>query len=808
MRKNIVINTLIILILTCFELSIQGQQGVFKFNEGWQFKLSQSNHPDSQKFDNIEWQPVQLPHDWSIGLNFDEFSPSGNRGACLRGGCGLYRKFFSIEKSDSNKNIFIDFDGIYMNSTVWINGHKLGTRPIGYISFRYDLTPYIKPDSRNELLVKVENQQPNSRWYSGSGIYRNVWLVKTGKIYIEKWGTYITTKELGKNLAKINIQTKIHSNQEGATDYLLKTSLYDNQGNQLKTFYNKSKITTNATDTINQEIRIDNPNLWSFDSPYLYKAISEIYYKNIKVHEYQTIFGLRDFYFDKDSGFFLNNKPTKIIGVCMHHDLGALGSAINYRALERQLELLKVMGINGIRTSHNPPAPELLQLCDKMGFIVMDETFDVWRIVKENTPYNYNLYFDEWHRKDITDHVLRDRNHPSVFIWSIGNEIPEQWGNVNDSSGRSIARELVKIVHSLDSRPVTSGLNMVSPENNIYKSNALDLMGINYHHKEYPNLPNIFPNQKFILTESNSALQTRGEYLMPSNEIRRWAGFTKENMGGTPDLICSAYDNSSAPWASTYEEVLKPFLKYPYLSGFYAWTGFDYLGEPTPYPFPARSSYFGILDIAGFPKDAFYLFQSLFTKDTVLHVFPHWNWKVGQSIDVWAYYNNADSVELFLNSISLGTRSKKNDDLHVQWPVIFEAGCLKVISYNSGRIIAEKVSNTAGPPTKILLTPDRKQINADGEDLCFVKVTITDKDGNLVPNANNLLRFSISGDAEIIGLDNGLQTDLTSYSNKNSRRAFNGLALVIIKAHKKKSKIILYVSGEGLEKNKTAITLN
>jgi beta-galactosidase len=530
----------------------------------------------------------------------------------------------------------------------------------------------------------------------------------------------------------------------------------------------------------------------------LYKAISQVFVGDQKMDEYTTTFGLRYFNFDVEKGFSLNGQPTKIIGVCMHHDLGALGVAVNYRAMERQLEILKKMGINGIRTSHNPAAPEWLDLCDKMGFIVMTETFDVWKAIKENTPFNYNLYFDEWHKRDIADHVVRDRNHPSVFMWSIGNEIPEQGGGVIDTTGRSIARELVGIVHSLDNRPVTAGLNQVSFDNNIYQSKTLDLVGINYHHKLYQQLPDIFPGEAFILAESNSALQTRGEYLMPSDQIRRWAGFTKAKNGGTPDLIASAYDNSSAPWASTYEEVLKPVLKYPYLSGFYAWTGFDYLGEPTPYPFPARSSYFGIVDMAGFPKDAYYLFQSLFTPDTVLHIFPHWNWEKGQDIDVWAYYNNADSVELFLNGKSLGFKAKHGDDLHVQWRVKCEPGALKAVSEKDGKIVAEKIIKTAGAPAKIVLKADRSKLMADGEDLSFVTVTVYDNDGNVVPKANNLLNFKLEGDAEIAALDNGLQTDLTPYSNKNSRRVFNGLALAIIKAHKQKSTVKLTVSGEGL----------
>ncbi|MBL7965934.1 MAG: DUF4982 domain-containing protein [Prolixibacteraceae bacterium] len=806
MKKYKIITSILLLMALGFSGFAQSE-GI-KFNDNWQFKLSPSNTPNDQELEKTPWRDVQLPHDWSIELNFDESSPSGNRGASLRGGTALYRKYFTLEKADKTKNIFIDFDGVYMNSTVWINGQKLGTRPFGYISFRYELTPFLKfGGEKNELLVRVENQQPNSRWYSGSGIYRNVWLVKTGKVHVDHWGTYITTPVVSHESATVKIQTNVRNSMFKKVSPMLKTQVFDPEGKLLKTLSTSLSISGSEVKSVEQELTVDHPQLWSPETPNLYKAVSQVFVDSKKVHEYTTTFGLRYFHFDVEKGFSLNGKPIKIIGVCMHHDLGALGAAVNYRAMERQLEILKKMGINGIRTSHNPAAPEWLDLCDKMGFIVMTETFDVWKAIKENTPFNYNLYFDEWHRRDITDHVVRDRNHPSVIMWSIGNEIPEQHGGEKDTTGRTIARNLVNIVHSLDSRPVTAGLNHVSPENNLYRSKALDLVGINYHHQEYPNLPTMFPGQPLILAESNSALQTRGEYLMPSTQIRRWAGFTKEKNGGTPDLICSSYDNSSAPWASTYEEVLKPILKYPYLSGFYAWTGFDYLGEPTPYPFPARSSYFGIVDMAGFPKDAYYLFQSLFTNETVLHIFPHWNWENGQDIDVWAYYNKADEVELFLNGQSLGTKSKQGDELHVQWAVKYEPGTLKAVSRKDGKVVAEKTIQTAGAPAQIVLSADRNKIKADGEDLSFVTVTILDKDGNVVPKANNLLQFKLEGAAEIAALDNGLQTDLTPYSNKTSRKAFNGLALAIVKAHKQKSNVKLTVSGEGLQSASVSIAI-
>ncbi|MGF7231913.1 glycoside hydrolase family 2 TIM barrel-domain containing protein, partial [Arachidicoccus sp.] len=602
-----------------------------KFNENWLFKLDTTNEYNAQELDSKPWREITLPHDWSIGLNFDSASLSGNDGACLRGGTGLYRKEFILSQKDKGKNIFIDFDGVYMNSTVWLNGHELGNRPNGYVSFQYNMTPYLKFNGEKNILeVLVKNHQPNSRWYSGSGIYRNVWLEKKGSVYVDQWGTYIITPKVSSRQAFVKIQTNIKNSLNNSTGALLKTTLFDKDGRVVKILSRTIAVGADGERTYTDSLSLSNPLLWSIDHPNLYKVVSQVFVHNKKQDEYTTTFGIRSFHFDKDSGFYLNGKPLKIIGVCMHHDLGALGSAINVRAMQRQLQILKSMGINGIRTSHNPPAPEWLDLCDKMGFIVLDEAFDCWELGK--TKYDYHLYFKQWHKRDLTDQILRDRNHPSVFLWSIGNEILEQKTGDKDTSGRNITRDLVAIVKSLDNRPITAAMNESGPNNNISCTGALDLIGINYHHWLWEGLPKQFPDQKFILTETISSLQSRGEYLMPSDSIRHWWGFTREKNGGTPDFTCSAYDNSCANWGSTYEESLKLLLKHPYLSGMYIWTGFDYLGEPTPYPYPARSSYFGIVDMAGFPKDSYYLFKSLFTKNTVLHIFPNWNWKPGQKI--------------------------------------------------------------------------------------------------------------------------------------------------------------------------------
>jgi beta-galactosidase len=636
------------------------------FDANWRFYLGDASGAETSGFSDANWRMLNLPHDWSIEQHFDEKSPATTSGGALTGGIGWYRKTFSLPASYNGGSVFIDFDGVYMNSEVWINGHYLGKRPYGYSSFRYELTKYLKYGNEiNVIAVKVNNTpQPNSRWYSGSGIYRNVWLVVKGKVFIDHWGTFITTPKVSENASTIHIENTIRNNAGFQTSLFLKTKIYDETGRQVG--YSEN-LTSSVRDTVfkyAQDINIRNPVLWSVDKPFLYKAVTEISSNNKIVDEYTTTFGIRYFEFDADKGFSLNGKHIKINGVCDHHDLGCLGSAINYRALQRQLEILKAMGCNAIRTSHNPPAPELLQLCDNMGFIVLDEAFDMWKI--EKSKYDYHLYWDEWHKKDLEDMVLRDRNHPAVIMWSIGNEINEGW-ETNDSTennpGAKIAKELSSIIHSLDTtRPITSALNNPNPNNPIYFSGALDLVGYNYDNNNLKDFHKRFPGKKFLGTETVSALETRGHYdiHIPSDSTRRWPDrYDKPFENGNGDLTVSAYDNVSAPWGSTHEETWKVYKKYDFLSGQFIWTGFDYIGEPTPYPWPARSSYFGIIDLAGFPKDVYYMYQSEWTDQAVLHLFPHWNWKKGDTIDLWAYYNNADEVELFLNGKSLAQEPRK-----------------------------------------------------------------------------------------------------------------------------------------------------
>lgn len=788
------------LYLLAWLLAVSGfaQRAKLNFNRDWKFLLNGQGQYSDAATDDATWRTLNLPHDWSVELPFDSTSPTGNGGGALRGGTGWYRKTFALPHSDKGKKIFIHFDGVYRNSEVWINGHSLGVRPNGYISFQYDLTPYVKFGAeKNMIAVKVDNaDQPNSRWYSGSGIYRNVWLEKVNPIHVDHWGTFITTPTVNGNEAIVRCTTNI-SEVNNKAAYTLSTTVVDANG---RTVAQASAPVNSERKEAVQTIKISQPHLWSIEQPYLYKAISQLKSGKKVLDTYETTFGIRSFYFDAAKGFFLNGKPVKIIGVCNHHDLGALGTAFNTRAAERQLQILKDMGCNGLRTSHNPPAPELLDLCDKMGFIVMDEAFDMW--AKQKTKYDYHLYWAEWHKRDLEDQIRRDRNHPSVFMWSVGNEIPEQGGDAKkgDTTGRTIGRELVRIVKSLDTtREVVTANDQTGTWNNIIGSGAFDLVGYNYHHGEWASFPQRWPGKKFIVTESTSALETRGFYdLVNSDSIRRWPRRWdipfKNPTGG---YTVSAYDNISAPWGSIHEESLKALLKNDHVSGMYIWTGFDYIGEPTPYPWPARSSYFGIVDLAGFPKDVYYLYQGLFTTKPVLHIYPHWNWSKGDTVDVVCYYNNADEVELFLNGKSQGIKHKSSDDLHVKWRLPFEAGTVKAVSRKAGKIILRKEINTAGAPAKLLLKADRTAISANGEDLSFVTVTVVDKDGNVVPTANNLIQFKVSGEGFIAGVDSGDPVTHESFKGV-SHTALNGLALAIVQSTNKAGTITLTASSNGL----------
>ncbi|GAB4024466.1 beta-galactosidase GalB [Spirosoma gilvum] len=805
MTKSVLLFGLFILFLYVFISTVFAQTSprtVQDFNKGWRFYLGDEANAKTAAFSDGNWRALTLPHDWSIEGQFSEHHLGTTQEGALPTGIGWYRKTFSIPATVKGKNVYIEFDGIYRNSEVWINGHSLGMRPYGYSSFRYELTKFLKVGTeKNVIAVRVDNSaQPNSRWYTGSGIYRNVRLVMTSPIAVDHWGTYATTPTVTDQQASVSLQITVRNAAGRRTDVKPQTvrivsTILDASGREVAAQTTNAARLTDSLTTFSQSFEVKNPVLWTIEKPYLYKIVTRVYNQNQLEDSYETPLGIRSFRFDAATGFSLNGKPTKILGVCLHHDLGALGAAVNRRAIQRQLDLLKAMGCNAIRTAHNPPATELLDLCDQMGFIVMDEAFDMWK--KKKSKQDYGLNWDTWHKTDLEDMLRRDRNHPSIFMWSIGNEIREQF----DSTGLTITKELASIVKKLDlTRPVTSALTENIPDKNfIYRSGALDLLGFNYKHEAYADFPKTFPNQPVLASETGSSLETRGHYDMPSDSIRMWGKGGPANFkDGNSDWTASAYDNEAAYWGSTHEKTWKVIKKLPHMAGLFIWTGFDYLGEPHPYPWPARSSYFGILDLAGFPKDVYYLYQSEWTNTPTLHIFPHWNWQKGRTVDVWAYFNQADEVELFLNDKSLGVRKKTGDELHVLWRVPYEAGTLKAISRKDGKTVLTKTISTAGKPAKLQLIADRNALKANGNDLSFVTVNVLDEKGNLIPDASHLITFTLEGEGVIAGVDNGYQASLEPFK-ANYRRAYNGKALAIIQTTEKPGKIVLKASSEGLQ---------
>lgn len=773
------------------------QRETLSFDRGWRFHRGDVPQAQQPEFVDTAWRRLDVPHDWSIEGPFSEQHPAGVAGGALPGGIGWYRKTFSLPAGDTAKIVFIEFDGVYRNSEVWINGHYLGKRPYGYSSFRYELTPHLRYGrQRNVIAVRVDNaQQPNSRWYSGSGIYRHVRLIKTDSVHVDHWGTYVTTPAVGAESSRVTIRTTVRNERPAAQPIVVRTIVADSAGKEVAAVSTDARVPGDSVLEMAQHVAIPRPVLWSLERPYLYRAVTRVMCGEQPCDNYATPFGVRSFVFRADSGFFLNGRHVKIRGVCLHHDLGALGAAVNTRAIERQLEIMRAMGANALRTSHNPPAPELLDLTDRMGFIVMDEAFDQWR--KKKTDYDYHLDFDAWHERDLADMVRRDRNHPSVFIWSIGNEVMEQWVD-GDSTAAPIARELSAIVRRLDpTRPITSGNNNGSSANPLFHA-GLDLLGHNYHHAAWPTFPTQFPGAKFIITEAMSGLNSRGVYEQPSDSVAVYYTPYEKNRGPQPPTSgrISSYDNRHAFWGSLHEVSLRLFERYAFLSGMFIWQGIDYLGEPTPYEWPARSSYFGVVDLAGFPKDPFYLYQSVWTDRPMLHLLPHWTWTPGDTIDVWAY-TNAEEAELFLNGASLGVKRKPETVSHLMWRVAYAPGALRGVARTAGRVTATAEVRTASAATRVALSPDRARIRADGDDLSFVTVTVQDQAGVTVPTAEPLVRLRLSGDARIVGVDNGDQTSHTSLKAQQVR-LFNGKALVIVRAGTRRGTVTLTAETDGL----------
>jgi beta-galactosidase len=732
-------------------------------------------------------------------LAFSSSSASGSNGGYLDGGVGWYRKSLTLDQSLAGPKIFIEFDGVYMNSQVWVNGTSLGTRPYGYSTFEYDLTPNLKFDgSSNVIAVKVDNKQPNSRFYSGSGIYRNVWLTKLNPVHVAYSGVFVTTPTVSATSASVSVATEVQNQSGASAQVTVSTTITGPDGAAVASNDGAATtVATASTATVQQSVTVPSPRLWSTTSPSLYTGKVEVKTGGATVDTYVTSLGIRTATFDANTGFSLNGTGLKIHGVNMHHDLGALGAAVNYRAIERQVEILKAMGANAIRTSHNPPAPELLDITDRLGVMVLDEAFDTWEQTK--TANDYGVSFEPWAQKDIEEMVRRDRNHPSVILWSIGNEV--------GGGTTATAKKLKGYVTGLDkTRPVTWASNKmggphVSEGDDRNIADLLDVVGHNYapYAGDYDADHKDHPTWKILGTETAAAVRSRRVYHTPASKV------TKATAQSSADRQCSSYDNETAGFGATAESAYSYDNDRAFVAGSFIWAGFDYIGEPTPYSsWPSKSSYYGIIDTAGFPKDVYHFYKSRWTTEPMVHILPHWNWSAGTDVAVYVY-SNCDSVELFLNDKSQGAKTATAPALHTEWSVPWASGPLRADCKKGGNVAASDTVKTAGSAAKVVLSADRSSIRADGKDLVFVTADVQDAGGVFVPTANSALTFSVSGAGQLVGVDNGDPTDTTSYKG-TSRKAFNGKALAIVRATTTAGSITIKASATGLGSDPMTIT--
>jgi beta-galactosidase len=769
-------------------------------------------------FDDRGWRRLTLPHDWGIEGPFRQELP-GDTGKLPWAGPGWYRKRFSLPADDAGRQVQLDVDGAMAYSAVWLNGRFVGGWPYGYSSYRLDLTPYVQPGRENVLVVRLDNPPDSSRWYPGSGLYRNVWLVKTGPVRIAHWGVAVTTPRVTPEKALVEVGVEVESLADGKKPLELSARVFelDAAGKRVG-----EPVATSAPVTFEidpgrarlarrgTQVTIASPKLWDLDAPHRYVAVTTLSSGGVVVDEEETPFGIRTIVMDAARGFLLNGRRVQFKGVCNHHDQGALGTAVHVRALERQVELLKEMGANAIRTSHNPPAPELLEAADRLGMLVMDEAFDAWRRGKRRPPeieefspniryFDYARVYDDWHEKDLRAMVRRDRNHPSVVLWSIGNEVIEQWV----SDGWTVAARLAGIVRTEDrTRPITSGFNN-ERAGYIGFETVVDALGINYKGFEYAPFHRRHPTIPVYGAETASTISSRGEYFFP---------VVDDKMQGRSDFQVSSYDLYAPQWSNPPDVEWKWLDESPFAMGEFVWTGFDYLGEPTPYNadvsnllnfsdpaqraraaeelkalgkirVPSRSSYFGILDLAGFKKDRFFLYQARWRPELKMaHVLPHWTWpeRVGQVTPVHVY-SSADEAELFLNGVSQGRRTRGPLEYRFRWDdVRYQPGELKVATWKGGQPWAEAVQRTAGRAARLELSPDRSTLAADGRDLSYVTVRVVDAKGVTVPRAKDRVRFTITGPAEIAAVDNGDATSLEPFQATDVR-AYNGLALAVVR---------------------------
>jgi beta-galactosidase len=779
------------------------------FDFGWKFFMGDAPGAQQPNFADTSWKEVDLPHDWSIEGRITE--PGVARTASLPMGIGWYRKHFNVPASYNGRKVSIQFDGVYQLSEVWINGQYLGKRPYGYIGFSYDLTPHLKYGGENVIAVKADNShQPNSRWYTGSGIYRHTWLLATGPVHVAEWGTFVTTPAVNMDSAIVQVKIRVQNEGQSAVECRLTSTIVDRDGNVAEGAQpsEAKTIPANGEYEFVQQIRVDQPNLWSIENPYLYTLRTSV--MGGGSDSYDTVFGIRKVEFDVDKGFLLNGKHVKLNGVCLHHEAGSVGAAVPERVWERRLEILKAMGCNSVRTCHNPYAPEFIELCDKMGFMVMNEVFDEWK--QNKTPYGYGPYFDEWSERDVTSFVRRDRNHPSVLLWSAGNEIGEQVA-VN---GVEMVKRMVGLFHREDpTRPVTMGCDRIAADLGGREVGTppeflavLDVVGYNYVDRRnkraetcYSDDRHAYPKRLFIGTENCSMGGTRGEYwwLLPP----------------TPGVNARRYEHRE----TDFEQLWKFTRIYDYVSGDHMWSGIDYVSETGWSSTPS-----GVLDTCGFPKDGYFFCQSQWTDKPVLHLLPHWNWKgkEGSVIPVLCY-TNCDTVELFVNGESYGLQSywfprvgrggpvarqnipRTTSDLHLAWTVPYQPGTLKAVGTKDGKVVLEVEVATTGEPAAIELSVDRDAIVADRRDVAHVTVRILDAQGRVVPIANNEVTFAIQGEGKIIGVDNGNPDSHEDFKGARTK-AFNGLCLATVQSTAKAGRIQLTATAPGLKSSSVAIT--
>lgn len=775
---------------------------VTTLNEGWEFT---KGRPDA----STKWQQVRVPHDWAIYGPFDiandlqkvaveqngeteETLKTGRTGGLPFIGKGTYKTTFEVPDT-TDRNITLVFDGAMSNAHVKVNGKEVAYWPYGYDSFYADVTDAVKPGN-NDMVVELENFERASRWYPGAGLYRNVHVVNTDRVHIPTWGTYITTPDVSKDEASVRLEMEIAGAKKGEKVDVV-TDIVSPDGKIVAS--NKSQYVSHGQNFV-QNFLVGKPELWNTESPALYTAKTKLIVGGKEVDAYDTKFGIRKLEYIPEKGFFLNGKPTKFQGVCNHHDLGPLGAAVNKSALRHQVEIMKDMGANAIRTAHNMPAPELVELCDELGMMLMVEPFDDWGF-RPKSPNGYGAFFNEWAERDITNMVKHYRNNPSVVMWSIGNEVPSQWG----PNGMSELTMLQNLVKSLDpTRPVTCGMDQIGAVLDNGFAAALDIPGFNYKPQRYEEAYAKLPQKLILGSETASTVSSRGVYHFP-------VSFDKEhNTVMHPDNQSSSYDNETCDWSNTPD--IDFFMdEKPWVLGQFVWTGFDYLGEPSPYDtnaWPSHSSVFGIVDLASLPKDRYYLYRSQWNKnDSTLHILPHWNWagREGEVTPVFVY-TSYPKAELFINGKSQGIREKNDSTLQTRtrlmWnETVYEPGEVKVVAYDEkGNPVAEKSIRTAGKPHHLVLTTNRKTLDANGDDLAYITVQVADKDGNIVPTDSRAVKFSVKGAGSFEATANGDPTSLRSFQ-KPEMDLFSGAATAIVRSSKEGGKLNFTATAKGVK---------